>query len=93
MKVAAGGAQIIVQINRALEPERYVDAEVRVRGLCYNLHNRNRQFVRPFVQVPDGVDIEIEQPPSVDPFSGEPSPVSSLLTFDQLKSRVGHRPR
>lgn len=91
MKLASGGADLIVQINRALNPEEYVDAEVRVRGLCFNLHNRNRQFVRPFVQVPNGVDLVIERPPPADPFGGEPSPVASLLSFEQLKSRLGHR--
>lgn len=91
MKLAAGGAQVIVQINRVVNPEQYVDAEVRVRGLCFNLHNRNRQFVRPFVQVPAGVEVEILAPAPDNPFDGEPSPVASLLGFEQLKSRPGHR--
>ena len=91
MKLASGGANLIVQINRALNPEEYVDAEVRVRGLCFNLHNRNRQFLRPFVQVPDGIEVVIEHPPLGDPFGGEPSPVASLQRFEQLKSRLGHR--
>lgn len=91
MKLAAGGADVIVQINDVLHPEQYVDAVIRVQGLCFNLHNRNRQFVRPFVQVPDGVAVVIERPAPADPFGGEPSPVAGLLGFEQLKSRVGHR--
>ena len=91
MKLAAGGADVIVQFNGTLDPEQYVDAEVRVQGLCFNLHNRNRQFMRPFVQVPEGVAVVIERPAPADPFGGEPSPVASLLSFEQLKSRVGHR--
>ena len=91
MKLAAGGADVIVQFNGTLDPEQYVDAEIRVQGLCFNLHNRNRQFMRPFVQVPEGVAVVIERPAPADPFGGEPSPVASLLSFEQLKSRVGHR--
>lgn len=91
MKLAAGSADVIVEINDVLEPEKYVDAEVRVVGLCFNLHNRNRQFVRPFVQVPDGIPVVVESPAPADPFGGEPRAVAGLLGFEQLKSRVGHR--
>lgn len=91
MTLASGSARVVVQINRALDPADYVDAEVRVRGLCFNLHNHNRQFVRPFVQVPTGVDVIIEWPPPAKTFGGEPRPAVSLLRFDQLTGKQGHR--
>lgn len=91
MKLAAGGAHVVVEIDGDLNPEEYVDAEVRLRGLCFNLHNRNRQFVRPFVQVPDGIEVEIERRPPEKAFSGQPLPVASLLQFDQLTGQQGHR--
>jgi signal transduction histidine kinase len=91
MKLAAGGARVLVQVSGDVDPEDLVDAEVRLRGICFNLHNRNRQFVRPFVQVPRGVEVVVETPAPADPFATEPSPVASLLRFEQLSGRSGHR--
>ena len=91
LKLASGSARVTVEVTGALKPEDYVDAEVRLRGLCFNLHNRNRQFVRPFVQVPRGVAVVIEKPPPRDPFSGEPFPVAGLFRFEQLTGIYRHR--
>lgn len=91
MKLASGSARVTVQVNRDLKPEEYVDAEVRVQGLCFNLHNHNRQFVRPFVQVPQGVSLVVERPPPEEPFCGDPRPAEALLRFDQLTGKQGHR--
>lgn len=91
MKLAAGSARVVVELNGSLNPADYVDAEVRLQGLCFNLHNRNRQFVRPFVQVPRGVDVVIEAPPPGKPFDSQPHPVASLLRFEQLTGKHGHR--
>ena len=91
MKLASGSARVTVQINGDFKPEDYIDAEVRVRGLCFNLHNHNRQFVRPFVQVPRGVEVTVEKPPPEGPFGAEYHPVASLLQFPQLAGEHGHR--
>lgn len=91
MKLASGSARVIVELNGDYKPEDYVGAEVRLRGLCFNLHNHNRQFVKPFVQVPRGFEIIVENPPPGKPFSGEPSPVANLLRFEQLTGKQGHR--
>lgn len=91
LKLASGSAQVIVEMHGRLRPEDYVDAEVRLRGLCFNLHNGNRQFVRPFVQVPRGLSLVVEQPPPAHPFSSPPRPVASLLQFQDLKRKHGHR--
>jgi signal transduction histidine kinase len=91
MKLASGSARVTVQINGDFNPEEYIDAEMRVRGLSFNLHNHNRQFVRPFVQVPRGVKVAIEKPPPERPFGGEYHPVASLLQFAQLTGEHGHR--
>lgn len=94
MKLASGSAHVIVEFTAgAFDPEDLVDAEVRVRGLCFNLHNHNRQFVRPFLQVPRGVELVVTSPPPERPFSGETRPVSTLLRFEQLTTRQGHRVR
>jgi signal transduction histidine kinase len=91
MKLASGSLRVVVQTNGELNPQDYLDAEVRVRGLCFNLHNHKRQFVKPLVQVPRGVDIVIEKPPPAAPFGGKPRSVASLLQFRQLTVEHGHR--
>jgi len=91
LKIAAGGARVTVQVNEPLRPEDLVDAEVRVRGLCFNLHNNRRQFVRAFVQVPRGVALTISKPPPSGPFDGPLCPVSQLMQFHQLSTELGHR--
>ncbi len=91
MKVASGSSRVIVEIDGQFDPAELIDAEVRVRGLCFNLHNRNRQFVRPFVQVPRGVSLTIQQPPPERPFDVEIQPVESLLQFEHLAGQHAHR--
>lgn len=91
MKIAAGGERVTIQVNGDFKAEDFVDAEVKVRGLCFNLHNHNRQFVRPFVQVPRGVGITTLRPPPEKAFAGPDRPVASLLQFQQLSGELGHR--
>ena len=91
MELASGGARVVVEMCGDLRPEDYVDAEVRLRGLCFNLHNHNRQFVKPFVQVPRDEEVVVVRPPPSDPFTTEPNPVASLLRFEQLTGDLGHR--
>lgn len=91
LKIAAGSASVLVEIEGELDPAEYVDAEVRIRGLCFNLHNQNRQFVKPFVQMPKGTLPIVERRPSMQAFSGSPSPVASLMQFHQLSGQNGHR--
>jgi signal transduction histidine kinase len=91
MKLASGSAHVIVAIEGGANPEDYVGAEVRLRGLCFNLHNRNRQFVRPFVQVPRGVELVVLSPSSENPFNDPPRPVASLFRFEQLAEKHGPR--
>jgi len=91
MKLVAGSARVVVELDGDYPAEDYVDAEVRLQGLCFNLHNNLRQFVQPFVQVPRGVALTVERPPPEKPFGGQPRPVASLLRFDQLTGKHGHR--
>ncbi|HYD82557.1 MAG TPA: sensor histidine kinase, partial [Opitutus sp.] len=89
--LASGNTRLSAQVCGKLNPDDYVDAVIRLRGLCFNLHNRNRQFVRPFVQVPRGVEVVMEKAPPELRFSGEPRPVSGLLRFEKLTGKHGHR--
>jgi signal transduction histidine kinase len=91
LKLASGGARLTVQVNEDLKPDDYVDAELRVRGLCFNLHNNKRQFVRAFVQVPSGSGLVVLKAPPARPFQDQPFPVAGLMQFHQLSSELGHR--
>ena len=91
MTLAAGGQRLVVQFNAVLDPAALIDAEVRLRGACFNQHNINRQFLGPLLLVPRGVGLEIIAPPPTDPFESPPQPVTSLLQFSpgaDLRHRV-----
>jgi len=91
LTLASGNTRLRAQVCGQLDPAHYVDAVIRIRGLCFNLHNRNRQFLRPFVQVPCGVEWTVEKPPPELEFGGDPRPVSSLLRFEKHSDKHGHR--
>lgn len=93
LKIASGTGRVTIQVNEDLNPEAYIDAEVRIRGLCFNLHNNRRQFVRAFVQVPRGAEFVVTKPPPAGPFQGTVCPVSNLMQFHQLTGKLGHRVR
>jgi len=91
LKLASGGSEVMVEVYGTLDPEAFVDSEVRIRGLCYNLHNSSRQFVKPFLQVPQDVEIMVERAPAAQPFTTEPRSIASLLQFERLSEQFGHR--
>ncbi len=91
MKLASGLARVMVELNGPMDPEEYVDAEIRLRGLCFNLHNRNRQYVKPFVQVPEGVEVQVLTGPAPSLFDSPPSSIANLLRFGQQNDNHGHR--
>jgi len=91
MKVASGLGRVMVEVNGPIDPDVYVDAEVRLQCLCFNLHNRNRQYVKPFVQVPLGAEITIQKQPAIDLWDGEPQTIGNLLRFGRRNDSQGHR--
>jgi signal transduction histidine kinase len=90
MTLASGRERLAVQVNEELAPELYVDAEVRLEGICFSQHNTSRQFLNPLLLVPHGVNLVVEKPPQSAPFSLPVQPVASLLEFDR-KANFGHR--
>lgn len=90
MTLASGDERVAVQVNDELKPETYVDAEVRLRGICFSQHNATRQFLNPLLLVPHGVELIVEKPPLPDPFSIPSRPVSSLMEFNR-QANFGHR--
>jgi signal transduction histidine kinase len=90
MFIATGGGQLAVRLHSRLPADSYVDAEVRVRGICFSQHTAGRQFISPMLDVPNGVKIEIEQPAPLNPFQTGPLPVADLLKF-ATGHDYGHR--
>lgn len=91
VKLASGNSRVMVEIKSRVDPEEYLDAKVSLRGLCFNLHNRNRQFVKPFVQMPKGTKPTILQAAPQTLFCGEPIPVADLFQFGRNESNPEHR--
>jgi signal transduction histidine kinase len=90
MTLASGSDRLSVQINYEVVPENCIDAEVRLRGICFSQHNTSRQFLNPLLLVPRGVAWTVEKPPPSDPFTIPIRPVASLLAFDG-GGNFGHR--
>jgi len=87
--LATGGEKLVIRWNGSKMPEPLVDAEVRVRGVCYYLANKNRQLISPMLAVPHEVPIHIEAPAPADLFSTPFRSVDSLMQYAQEGS-YGH---
>ncbi|MDQ8205448.1 sensor histidine kinase [Pelagicoccus sp. SDUM812003] len=91
LKLADGHSEVAVELQEVLDPKKYLDAKIRLRGINFYLQNDNRQAVRPILHSTNGIVPEIIQPPLTTDFSGPPRPVSSLITFDPTGGHPGHR--
>jgi len=72
-------------------PERYIDAEVKVTGVCGPSFNSRGQIVGVRIQTADASDIEIIRPGIADPFSAPLVPLEKIsgfhASFDPLHLR------
>lgn len=91
LKLADGNSEVMAEIQEILDPSRFLDAKIRLRGINFYLHNNNRQAVRPIIHSTEGIVPEIIQPPLTSDFEGPARPVSSLFTFDYEGGNPGHR--
>ncbi len=87
---AQGDDKMEVHINGLVTPRELVDAEVRLRGVVFNVHSANRQFVRANLQVADESMIEVLVPPPRDPFALPVQPLGEVLRFSR-RGFTGHR--
>ncbi|MCX7721596.1 MAG: sensor histidine kinase [Verrucomicrobiae bacterium] len=92
LEVATGGGRLIVRVNVPELAEPIVDAEVRLRGVCYYLVNKYRQTLSPLLAIPAEVPIIVEVPAPKDPFAAPVQPIGSLLQF-AYGGLFGHRVR
>ena len=88
--LAESGARLRLRIDTVLVPSEIIDARVRVRGICFNVHNANRQFVRASLLVPSPSDFVVLSPPPTDPFALPLKRADELLQFDPV-GFSGHR--
>jgi signal transduction histidine kinase len=90
IELATGEGRLVLRWNVPKVPAPLVDAEIRVRGVCYYLANKNRQLLSPMLAIPHDVRIQIETPAPADPFSEPLHALDSLMHFAPDGS-YGHR--
>jgi signal transduction histidine kinase len=90
LELATGGGRLSVQINSPLPLENPIDAEVRLRGVCYYQVNNTRQVLSPLLLVPREVPVIVQSAPPADPYGEPVRSIGSLLQFAPQGS-YGHR--
>jgi signal transduction histidine kinase len=91
MVLESGGQRLQVEIDNRLPSKAYMDAEVRLRGICFFRHNNDRQALGPSLLVPRRVAVLVTRaPPSNDPYGMPTLSLSNLLRFSPQGSLL-HR--
>ena len=88
--LATGGGRLTVVVIATNSPEPLVDAEVRLRGICFYQVNQNRQVIQPELLVPYETLVRVESPAPPEPFSTPVCSIGSLLQFSP-NGTYGHR--
>jgi len=90
MMLATGGGLLPVRVREPLTKNSYVDAEVRLRGICFSRHTASRQLLNPMLDIPQGCEIRVEKPAPANPYQMPVVPVVDLLRFAPERD-YGHR--
>lgn len=90
--LAQGDDRVTVQVRDRVVPGELIDAKVKVRGVVFNVHNANRQFVRASVHVAEQGMITVVTPPPADPFGLPLQRIDEILRFTPT-GFTGHRIR
>lgn len=90
LTIAQGDDRMTVQLRDQGVADDLTDAKVRLRGVVFNVHNANRQFVRANVQVANQGMITIVTPPPSDPFARPLQRIDEILRFTP-SGFTGHR--
>jgi signal transduction histidine kinase len=61
--------------------ESLVDAEVRLRGICFYQFNHSRQILSPVLMVPESPQLTVEKPAPANPFTAPLRQPQSLLLY------------
>ncbi|HTV54504.1 MAG TPA: response regulator [Terriglobia bacterium] len=83
LRLGAPGGEIPVYIlgSRNLDPNKLVDAKIRVDGVCVSFFNQRNQLIGTGLDVPSPAQVAVEEPPLSDPFAVRLQRISSLLAF------------
>jgi hypothetical protein len=94
VSIMTEGGLLVVRVEKYdLEKIRsLMDAEVRIRGLCFNFYNQKRQIFNVRVAAQEMEDIIIEKLPHANPFELPIQTVNQLLQFD-TSGKSEHRVR
>jgi len=90
--LAQGDDRITVQVLDRVVPGELIDAKVKLRGVVFNVHNANRQFVRANVQVAHQGMITVVTPPPPEAFALPLRRIEEILRFTPT-GFSGHRTR
>jgi signal transduction histidine kinase len=90
--LAWADTRIRVRVQAELDVASLIDAKVRVRGICFNLHNTNRQFVSASLMCSGADAVTVLVSPPADPFALPVRRAGDLLQFDP-DGFTGHRVR
>lgn len=90
LTIAQGDDRMTVQLRDRAAADEWVDAKVRLRGVVFNVHNANRQFVRANVQVANRDMIAIVTAAPPDPFARPIERIDEILRFTPT-GFTGHR--
>jgi len=83
----AGSVEAMVTRFGDGEPERYLDAAIRLRGVSLRQANRRNEPYRWLLFVHSVDDIVVTRPPLADPFSVPLTPINALLAGGPQQSR------
>ncbi len=92
MVIATGGTKLAVRFHTRLPTDSYVDAEVRLRGICFSRYTASRQFLSPMLDIPRDVSVLVEKPAPENPWAAPLLSVADLLKFSPQRDH-GHRVR
>jgi PAS domain S-box-containing protein len=94
LDIAVAGGRLKAQIPWFHQPvpDRLVDAEVLIRGVCGALYNEKYQLVGVLLYVPGLDQVSVLKPARADPFGIAVQPLSSVQRFG-TQGAVGHRIR
>jgi signal transduction histidine kinase len=90
--LAGSGGRLTVRLHSSQGEAVGVDAEVRLRGVCFYQFNKERQVLRPILSMAPQDRVMVVMPPPTEPY-GEPLRTIKSLTQFNPKGSAGHRVR
>ncbi len=90
--VATDGMRLPVQYFGPTNVPDFVDAEVRLTGICFYQFNRSGQILNPLLMAPGEKYLVVEKPAPADPFTSPLRKAKNILQFTPASTHL-HRVR